>query len=171
MYIWGGFVIALKLCCCCCCFAGWRGVLIGRLWAPLYFFLGRDDGHVSVAMTFALFPEEEENDEIILSLFLYTTIRVERRRVMKEIYSWSPAFFILRAGYYDDFFLSFHFFPRSFSLYSRKINGCRRQPTPFFFSLSPCLLLLFPSLFFILKRSIFIFLYFLGEKIKRKSEK
>jgi hypothetical protein len=80
------------------------------LGSPL-FFLGRDDGHVSVAMTFALFPEEEENDEIILSLFLYTTIRVERRRVMKEIYSWSPAFFILRAGYYDDFFLSFHFFP------------------------------------------------------------
>ena len=67
--------------------------MIGRLWAPLYFFLGRDDGHVSVAMTFALFPEEEENDEIILSLFLYTTIRVERRRVMKEIYSRSPAFF------------------------------------------------------------------------------
>lgn len=67
--------------------------MIGRLSGIPFFFLGRDDEHVSVAMTLALFPKEE-NDEIILSFFLYTTIGVERRRVMKEIYSWSTGFFI-----------------------------------------------------------------------------
>lgn len=89
--------------------------MIGRLSGIPFFFLGRDDGHVSVARTLALFPKEEENDEIILSFFLYTTIRVERRRVMKEIYSWSTVFFLFCGLVIMMIFFSrFIFFPVPF---------------------------------------------------------